>query len=204
MAYKQNWGMSRNISPLNNKNPDFRTSGQSKDSDIYKQNFPQSKNPSNSVDEDPGRNDIIQQNNSFAANQNSLNVFKPGIDLKSSAKKKVITQIAKRGVFGPVVKNVAKVASRMNPVAAFFEAVLGSQNAYAPPKYNDKYFEDQARDFQYKRDVEGMTKKEVMEFDGMSENAKNFIRRQRGTDKPGYMKHVDKEEYRPKHVFKQG
>jgi hypothetical protein len=198
MAYKQNWGMSRNISPLNNKSQSFRTSGESKDSDIYKQNF----GSSNSVDEDPGRNDIIQQNNNFAANQNSLNAFKPGIDLKSQAKKKVITQIAKRGVFGGAVKNIAKVASRMNPVAAFFEAVLGSQNAYAPPKYNDKYFEDQEREFQYKRDVEGMTKKEVMEFDGMSENAKNFIRRQRGTNKGPWEE--PKEEYKPKHVFKQG
>ena len=50
-----------------------------------------------------------------------------------------------------------------------------------------------------------MTKKEVMEFDGMSENAKNFIRRQRGTDKNWFdPSGSSKEEYKPKHVFKQG
>lgn len=167
MAYKQNWGMSRSKSPLNNNN--------------YK------------VENDPLNTNIIQANNQNSNKQ----IFTPGIDPKKQILKQVIKAKApKASILGKVAKFAGKRA------LGFLDIFLGTQNAYARPRYDDKHFEDQEKEFQYKRDVEGMTKKEVMEFDGMSENAKNFIRQQRGTDKPLF--DPPKEEYKPKHVFKQG
>ena len=75
----------------------------------------------NYVDEDPSRNDIIQQNNNLS-NQNKITHFKPGIDLKSQAKKKALTKIAKTGALGRTIKGVGKLAARQcksNPIATF-------------------------------------------------------------------------------------
>lgn len=176
MAYKQKWGVSRKRSPLNNESQGFGPiSGQGKDSDTYKSQF-----VSPDVDVDPSRNDIIQQNNKVAnqnnevANQNSMNIFKPGLDLKGQAKKKVLTQIAKSGVLGQTVKNVGKLAARANPIATFFQVLLGSQSAYAPNIQDvDHGFydpDDPASVARWEKktrleDIQGMSKREILEYD---------------------------------------
>ncbi len=199
MAYKQKWGVSRKRSPLNNQSqgfgPDKRYLG--KDSEIYKANFGSpNAGTANTVDVDPSRNDIVQQNNKLSTNQlrnqiqgKETKMFTPGIDPKKHFLKQVVKAKApKASILGKVAKFAGKRAS------GFLDVFLGSQNAYAPPRYNDKYFEDQEREFQYKRDVEGMTKKEIMEWDNMSEEAKQFVR---NSKKPS-------SKYQPEHTLSQG
>ena len=153
MAYKQKWGMSRSKSPLNNTE---------KPKSIIDPNY---------VDEDPSRNDIIQQNNKLADQNSWGKVFTPGIDLKSQAKKKVLTQIAKSGALGTTIKSVGKIAARANPIATFFEVFLGSQSAYAPNldqnQLEKEYQENYEKELEAKRkdDIKGMSKSEIAEYD---------------------------------------
>jgi hypothetical protein len=124
----------------------------------------------NYVDEDPSRNDIIQQNNNLS-NQNKITHFKPGIDLKSQAKKKALTKIAKTGALGRTIKGVGKLAARANPIATFFEVFLGSQSAYAPNlnqnQLEQEYQENYQKELEAKRkdDIKGMSKSEIAEYD---------------------------------------
>tara|TARA_R100000900_G_scaffold31110_1_gene25150 strand:+ start:407 stop:949 length:543 start_codon:yes stop_codon:yes gene_type:complete len=161
MAYKQKWGMSRSKSPLNNTEK------------------PKSIMDPNYVDEDPSRNDIIQQNNKLA-DQNSMNVFTPGIDLKGQAKKKVLTQIAKSGALGQTIKGVGKLAARANPIATFFEVFLGSQSAYAPnlnqQQLEQEFQENYKKETEAKRkdDIKGMSKSEIAEYDKNKEMEKQM------------------------------
>jgi len=188
MAYKQKWGMSRSKSPLNNTEK------------------PKSIMDPNYVDENPNRNDIIQQNNNLA-NQNSTNIFTPGIDLKSQAKKKALTKIAKSGVLGQTIKKGASFVAKANPIATFLEVFLGSQSAYAPNMSNDqmqskfdlstKLFNEEKR----KKDIAGMGKKEIAEYDKKQREAdlkwKYF-------DSKNAEHILQGKTYKPKHEFKQG
>lgn len=174
MAYKQNWGMSRSKSPLNNSEPHFLQTEKMVGRNNYK------------IENDPLNTNIIQANNQNSNKQ----IFTPGIDPKKHAVKQFIKAKApKASILGKVAKFASKRA------LGFLDIFLGSQNAYAPPKYDKNYFKNIEKDIEYKNDVKGMSKKEVMEWDNMSEEAKQFVRNS---------KKLSSEYHQPKHMLSQG
>jgi len=174
MAYKQNWGMSRSKSPLNNSEPHFLQTQKMVGRNNYK------------IENDPLNTNIIQANNQNSNKQ----IFTPGIDPKKHLLKQVIKAKApKASMLGKVAKFASKRA------LGFLDIFLGSQNAYAPPRYDENHFKNIEKKIQYTNDTKGMTKKQVMEWDNMSEEAKQFIRNG---------KKLHKEKYQPEHMLSQG
>jgi len=155
MAYKQNWGMSRSKSPLNNSEPHFLQTQKTVGRSNYK------------IENDPLNTNIIQANNQNSNKQ----IFTPGIDPKKHLLKQVVKSTApKASILGKVAKFASKRA------LGFLDVFLGSQNAYAPPRYDDDHFKNIEKEIQYTNDTKGMSKKQVMEWDNMSEEAKQLIR----------------------------
>jgi len=184
MAYKQKWGMSRSKSPLNNTEK------------------PKSIMDPNYVDENPSRNDIIQQNNNLA-NQNSMNVFTPGIDIKKSIAKEVIKKQAPKSLLSKALGFMGRRA------LMFGEIFLGSQSAYAPNISHDKMqekFDLSSKLFaeeQRKKDIMGMSKKEIAEYDKKKREA-DLKWKYFDSKNPQYNHRLTPKPYKPKHEFKQG
>ena len=188
MAYKQNWGMSRSKSPLNNSEPHFLQTQKTVGRSNYK------------IENDPLNTNIIQANNQNSNKQ----IFTPGID-----QEKTLTQIftpgidPKKHLLKQVVKSTAPKASILGKVAkfaskralGFLDVFLGSQNAYAPPRYDDDHFKNIEKEIQYTNDTKGMSKKQVMEWDNMSEEAKQLIRNS---------KKLPSKYQQPRHMLSQG
>ena len=205
MAYKQKWGMSRKASPLNNesqgKTYEFGKDypGRDKDIELYKSNFGP-RDSDKEIDVDPSRNDIIQQNNNLA-NQNSMNVFTPGINIKKSIAKEVIKKKAPKSILSKALGFMGRRA------LMFGEIFLGSQSAYAPNASHHQMqqkFDQSAKllaEEQRKKDIAGMGKKEIAEYDKKQREAdlkwKYF-------DSKNAEHILQGKPYKPKHEFKQG
>ena len=207
MAYKQKWGVSRKRSPLNNQSqgfgPDKRYLG--KDSEIYKANFGSpNAGTANTVDVDPSRNDIVQQNNKLSTNQllaQETKMFTPGIDITKSVAKEVIKKKAPKSMLSKALGFMGRRA------LMFGEIFLGSQSAYAPNASHHQMqqkFDQSAKllaEEQRKKDIAGMGKKEIAEYDKKQREAdlkwKYF-------DSKNAEHILQGKPYKPKHEFKQG
>ena len=211
MAYKQKWGVSRKTSPLNNESRGFGPiPGQGKDSETYKANFGSpNTGTANTVDVDPSRNDIVQQNNKLSTDQllaQKSKIFTPGIDVTKSVAKEVIKKKLPKSMLSKALGFMGRRA------LMFGEIFLGSQSAYAPNVSHDmweKQNEQTAKrlaESQRKKDIMGMSKQEIAEYD---KNKRMEHLKWKYRDKlPIKTNQSMVQEYNnssgPKHVFKQG